>query len=47
MRPNQPLCICILLLQNRVAPLSDDEPRKVHEIKRTFEIVQTSRRQIA
>ena len=26
----------ILVAQNRVAPLSDDELRKVHEIKRTF-----------
>src|SRR6516162_10952806 len=26
----------ILVTQNRVAPLSDDELRKVHEIKRTF-----------
>ena len=26
----------ILVAQNRVAPLSDDELRKVHDIKRTF-----------
>ena len=26
----------ILVAQNRVAPLSDDELRKVHQIKRTF-----------
>jgi hypothetical protein len=26
----------ILVAQNRVAPLSHDELRKVHEIKRTF-----------
>jgi hypothetical protein len=26
----------VLLAQNRIAPLSDDELRKVHQIKRTF-----------
>jgi hypothetical protein len=26
----------VLVAQNRVAPLSDDELRKIHEIKRTF-----------
>jgi hypothetical protein len=26
----------VLVAQNRVAPLSDDELRKVHQIKRTF-----------